>query len=48
MENSTYSFCTSSQLHFPIHIKIGGIKGNLSEIFNNIDYLKNKNENIKE
>ncbi|QSL64429.1 hypothetical protein MERGE_001730 [Pneumocystis wakefieldiae] len=48
MENSTYSFCTSSQLHFPIHIKIGGIKGNLSEIFNNIDYLKNKNENIKD
>ncbi|EMR08363.1 hypothetical protein PNEG_03203 [Pneumocystis murina B123] len=48
MGNSTYSFCTSSQLHFPIHIKIGTIEGNLSAIFNTIDYLKNQNENIKD
>ncbi|KAG4304798.1 hypothetical protein PORY_001851 [Pneumocystis oryctolagi] len=42
-----YSFYTSTQLSFPVHIKIGTIKGNISAVFNNLNHLKKENRDIE-
>ncbi|CCJ29853.1 unnamed protein product [Pneumocystis jirovecii] len=47
MEKLAYSFYTSTQLNFPVHIKIGTIKGNISTVFNNLDYFKKENNDIE-
>ncbi|KAG5518093.1 hypothetical protein PMAC_003279 [Pneumocystis sp. 'macacae'] len=47
MEKLAYSFYTSTQLNFPVHIKIGTIKGNISAVFNSLDYLKKENSNFE-